>query len=57
MAEINSTFRRPVNPSDVYRVIDMPGRAPVDLPFVPGLEVRPLTTDVKCLLDPDLPGI
>ena len=32
---------RPVNPSDVYRLIDMPGRAPQDLPFVPGLEVHP----------------
>ncbi|CAL8467495.1 g7033 [Coccomyxa elongata] len=29
---------RPVNPSDVYRLIDMPGRGPTKLPFVPGLE-------------------
>ncbi|KAK9916376.1 hypothetical protein WJX75_001994 [Coccomyxa subellipsoidea] len=29
---------RPVNPSDVHQITDTPGRAPQNLPFVPGLE-------------------
>jgi hypothetical protein len=32
---------RPVNPSDVHQITDTPGRAPQNLPFVPGLEVCP----------------